>query len=1005
VAELVAGGNTRFVLKSDGALVGRRSRDGSFVPDVDLADLEGGLTVSRRHVRVYPDGSTWRLQVEPKITNQTVVAGRTLDDGEPVELSDGDEIQLGKVMLVFRVGSAAPPPNPEATLVRVAEAPAILRSDDQDFPLSAPPGRVLTLGRHTADRSYRPDVDLGDRPSGRTVSRQHAQLFTQDGHWMMRVEEPTNDTLQNGTKLAYKQIVVLTDGDQLQFGRVVATFHLAEQITAVDEKLIELILDPPQLTVEAGAETQVAVTIINHTDHVDYFDLQLEGIPRDWYRILLPNGQVGDPARVQLFSSPLHAKPSADAMKQLRIVIAPPRSCQSRAGVHPLAISATTVGQPRMRRVVPSQLTVGRFEGLRFELEPKQIRGGRGTYVATLQNLGNDVATAVLSSEGTDLIEQWDRPQVLQGLGLSSCAKDQVGLNVRVKRRHWLGPDRTYHLKASVVAGTVQVSQAADLVCPPRIPWWLQTLQQRIWQVMAPIWTIVLPIIVLVGVYLLFLQPPQIKKFDTDPSDLKASVVNQPIKLSWELSKPAPVSVANANNPSDLHTLDPNQTDLSITPSQTGQISYTLIACNQYLHFGPFCNSAPLKDPITVTPVLPPAVIQSFEAQPKNIGKEGDPVQLDWTVQAPNVPTPIAVAITSSNAKEQLDKPTSDPTGAGLLTVHPSETVTYTLSVKGADGKTATKATNVTIDPPSVDAVAHSQSPDYIVGAPIHLNWSAKGFTQLTLGASVGTAKQPIDVVAGKQTVDLTQLSPPFDAIPTQAGDVTYVITATNASGSVAKADANPVTVKAFTIVDFSVDQPQITPGQTVKLSWNAPGATKIQIDPVLVSVPQQPMSSTTDTPKATTDYVLTATGPDGKTTAKKNAQVTVGLGSITIAFTPAPPTINKGDKSTLAFTVTNAKHVKITGAAGSSQQTILDRDVTPTFQGSVQVSPTDTTIYTLLATNDTSSVPMQVTVTVAPPTPTPGPGTPAAGGGTGGGGSGGGGGGGGGGPTPTPKR
>src|SRR5947209_19441184 len=100
MAELVTAAKTRLALNPDGALVGRRSHDGSFVPDVDLADLAEGQTVSRRHLRLFREDGAWQLQVEPSVTNETVVHGRTLAAGERTALSDGDEIRLGKVALV-----------------------------------------------------------------------------------------------------------------------------------------------------------------------------------------------------------------------------------------------------------------------------------------------------------------------------------------------------------------------------------------------------------------------------------------------------------------------------------------------------------------------------------------------------------------------------------------------------------------------------------------------------------------------------------------------------------------------------------------------------------------------------------------------------------------------------------------------------------------------------------------------------------------------------------------
>src|ERR1035437_9407364 len=114
MAELVAADNTRIVLKSESALVGRRSHDGSFIPDIDLADLEGGQTVSRSHARGFRDNGTWQLQVEWTITNETVVAGRPVAPGEQVALANGDEIRLGRGDPGFWVGNRVPPPTPDA---------------------------------------------------------------------------------------------------------------------------------------------------------------------------------------------------------------------------------------------------------------------------------------------------------------------------------------------------------------------------------------------------------------------------------------------------------------------------------------------------------------------------------------------------------------------------------------------------------------------------------------------------------------------------------------------------------------------------------------------------------------------------------------------------------------------------------------------------------------------------------------------------------------------------
>jgi pSer/pThr/pTyr-binding forkhead associated (FHA) protein len=59
--------------------------------------------VSRHHARIDVDGRRALLQ-DLKSSNGTFVRGRRIV--EPVELSDGDEIVIGPVLLVFRTSAS-----------------------------------------------------------------------------------------------------------------------------------------------------------------------------------------------------------------------------------------------------------------------------------------------------------------------------------------------------------------------------------------------------------------------------------------------------------------------------------------------------------------------------------------------------------------------------------------------------------------------------------------------------------------------------------------------------------------------------------------------------------------------------------------------------------------------------------------------------------------------------------------------------------------------------------
>src|SRR5258708_8211471 len=89
-------------VEGDEVSVGRSDAGEASAPDVELSGLERGRTVSRRHARLFRERSAWHLRAEQGATNTTKVAGRALRPGEVSPLSDGDEIELGAVMLTVR---------------------------------------------------------------------------------------------------------------------------------------------------------------------------------------------------------------------------------------------------------------------------------------------------------------------------------------------------------------------------------------------------------------------------------------------------------------------------------------------------------------------------------------------------------------------------------------------------------------------------------------------------------------------------------------------------------------------------------------------------------------------------------------------------------------------------------------------------------------------------------------------------------------------------------------
>src|SRR6266702_2661409 len=119
--KLITRDGSQLTVQGDEVSVGRRDAGEVTAPDVDLSGLERGRTVSRRHARLFRARSAWHLRAEQGATNTTKVVGR-------------------------------------------AQAVAELRVDSLVFPLAAPEGRRLWIGRRSGDLENKPDIDLSDVP-------------------------------------------------------------------------------------------------------------------------------------------------------------------------------------------------------------------------------------------------------------------------------------------------------------------------------------------------------------------------------------------------------------------------------------------------------------------------------------------------------------------------------------------------------------------------------------------------------------------------------------------------------------------------------------------------------------------------------------------------------------------------------------------------------------------------------------------------------------------------
>lgn len=184
---------------------------------------------------------------------------------------------------------------------------------------------------------------------------------------------------------------------------------------------------------------------------------------------------------------------------------------------------------------------------------------------------------------------------------------------------------------------------------------------------------------------------------------------------------------------------------------------------------------------------------------------------------------------------------------------------------------------------------------------------------------------------------------------PTQT--TTYTLIATGPGGTVSSTAI--VSVFSPPEITFSATPAIINEGEISILSWNILNADSAAIDNGIGSVPVT--GSISVIPDTHTEYIITAIGPGGTTTASATVWITP-FASLTIT----PGSLFLGQSATLTWETSHADTVTIDNNMGGVAAS-----------GSMSISPTTTMTYTLTATGLGGTVTSTVTVTVdVPPSP-----------------------------------
>jgi hypothetical protein len=156
---------------------------------------------------------------------------------------------------------------------------------------------------------------------------------------------------------------------------------------------------------------------------------------------------------------------------------------------------------------------------------------------------------------------------------------------------------------------------------------------------------------------------------------------------------------------------------------------------------------------------------------------------------------------------------------------------------------------------------------------------------------------------------------------------------------------------EAVQIVRFQASPDRIRAGQQSTVDWQVLNADSVTISPEIGAVAANGTRNVS--PRTTTQYRLTARNRNGEVSATTTVVVEEDPPAAFTACSISPMNIMSGESATITYAASNADSVSISGIGNVGTS------------GTQVVTPTQTTTYTLTATNSRGPVTCNVTVQV----------------------------------------
>jgi hypothetical protein len=548
---------------------------------------------------------------------------------------------------------------------------------------------------------------------------------------------------------------------------------MATSITDVHK--IVVTLSEPDMAVEPGTVSQLAVTVVNQQDAPDRLSLEIEGVDVEWYAIPVPAVNV-----------------AAGAQAVFKIPFRVARSSSNRAGTYPFLVRVQAMETGEVG-VAQASLAVKPYNALQAELNPKRVVATffhpLNEFDVSITNDGNvDENLDLFASDPDDgCAYEYDTDRIAVKPGQTVV----VPLAVRPKVSALIGGTRIYGFTAS--ARSTEDSYISTNAHG----------QIEKHALISPLLGIFLLLLGLTGAGFLAFRPkpPEIIRIVHYTAVPKIVEQGRPTTLTWEV---------NGLAASDRHLLlshhigeDGAEITDGELPSDAGKQDvipelpftvYTVKATGSR-------DQKPVRESVKVVVIKAPAplkpVIKQFTATPRKI-HVGDPVSLTWSA----INQTSFILDPGDKQLSQFEETAQDS---------PTQDTEYKLRAFNSKRDVAVKSASVKVVPVNVciaeiNFIGVKSTP--YVGVPTKLRWSTRFARTVRIDSSDPTITIG-DVSPGDGGQEITFAS---------TNPVTFTITASDS--------ANKTTTKTVVVTPKVKPAPPVPPAPTT-VPGTTPGAAQ----------------------------------------------------------------------------------------------------------------------------------------------------------------------------------